>query len=87
MNEVLVLTQPACELCDHAKRVLEQLAPEYELTVRELSFDSEEGRALATAHRLLFAPGVLVNGSPFSYGRLSERKLRRTLDRHTSRQP
>ena len=30
---------------------------------------------------MLFAPGVLVDGRPFSYGRLSERKLRRTLDK------
>lgn len=30
---------------------------------------------------LLFPPGVLIDGEPFSYGRLSERKLRRELDR------
>jgi hypothetical protein len=29
----------------------------------------------------MFAPGVLVDGEPFSYGRLSERKLRRELRR------
>ena len=84
MSEVVLLTQPTCELCDHAKRILQRLAPEYALTVRELSFDSDEGRALATSHRLLFAPGVLLDGVPFSYGRLSERRLRRELDRRTN---
>jgi hypothetical protein len=29
----------------------------------------------------MFAPGVLVDGRPFTYGRLSERKLRRALER------
>lgn len=31
---------------------------------------------------MLFAPGVLLDGTMFSYGRLSERRLRRHLDRH-----
>lgn len=29
----------------------------------------------------LFAPCIFVEGAPFSYGRLSERKLRRELER------
>jgi len=28
---------------------------------------------------VLFAPGVLLDGHPFSFGRLSERKLRKAL--------
>ena len=83
MSEVVLLSQPTCELCDHAKHILQRLAPEYGFTLRELSFDSSEGRVLATSHRLLFAPGVLLDGTPFSYGRLSERRLRRELDRRT----
>lgn len=34
---------------------------------------------------ILFAPGVLVDGAPFSYGRRSERKLRRHLARRAGR--
>ena len=30
-------------------------------------------------HRVPFPPGVLIDGEAFSYGRLSERKLRREL--------
>jgi hypothetical protein len=81
MTEIVLLTQPACDLCDHAEDILHRLAPEYDLQVRELSFDSSEGRMLANRHLLLFAPGVLVDGAPFSHGRLSERKLRRELSR------
>jgi len=33
---------------------------------------------------MAFPPAVFVDGQPFSYGRLSERKLRRTLDRITA---
>ncbi len=84
MTDIVLLTQPACDLCDHAKEVLLRVAPDYDLTVRELSFDSSDGHALAQRHRLLFAPGVLVDGAPFSHGRLSERKLRRELARRTT---
>lgn len=83
MTDVLLLTQPACQLCDHASDVLERLSAEYDLTVRCVSFDSAEGNTLATRHRLMFAPGVLVDDQPFSYGRLSERRLRRELARRT----
>ena len=42
---------------------------------------SEILQRLATQGGLLFPPGILIDGEPFSYGRLSERKLRRELDR------
>jgi Glutaredoxin-like domain (DUF836) len=79
--EVLVLTRDHCSLCDHAKRVLERLATEYPLTVTVRELASPEGRALAERGGILFPPGVLLDGQPFSYGRLSERKLRRELER------
>ena len=84
MTDVVLLTQSACELCDHAQEILRGLANEFDLAIRELSFDSTEGRALATQYRLLFAPGVLIDGAAFSHGRLSERKLRRELSRRSA---
>jgi thiol-disulfide isomerase/thioredoxin len=83
--EVLLLTRDHCSLCDHAKRVLERLASEYPLTVKVQDLTSPDGRALAERAGILFPPGVLLDGEPFSYGRLSERRLRRELDRR--RQP
>jgi hypothetical protein len=79
--EVLLLTQDHCSLCDHAKRVLERLATQYPLQLTTLDLATPEGRALAERGGILFPPGVLLDGQPFSYGRLSERKLRRALDR------
>jgi hypothetical protein len=83
--EVLLLTQDHCGLCEHAKRILERLATKYPLTVTVQELASREGRALAERGGILFPPGVLLDGQPFSHGRLSERKLRRELDRR--RQP
>jgi glutaredoxin len=81
---IIVLTQPACGLCDVAKSILARLGEHYRLSITEISLDMEEGRRLAAQAGVMFAPGVLVDGQPFSHGRLSERKLRRLLDRRAT---
>lgn len=81
---VVLLTQANCSLCDHAKEVLDRVAIDYPLRVRTVDMADEEGMTLAARGGVLFPPGVLVDGRPFSYGRLSERKLRRELTRLAS---
>jgi Glutaredoxin-like domain (DUF836) len=78
---ILLLTQQHCGFCEQAQDILERLSREYWLSVSTLDMGSLEGQRLATQGGLLFPPGILVDGEPFSYGRLSERKLRRELDR------
>jgi hypothetical protein len=71
-------------MCELAKGILVRLADEYPLSITEIDLASDDGRRLAGDAGVLFAPGVLVDGQPFSYGRLSERKLRRLLDRNAA---
>ncbi|MFI7676330.1 glutaredoxin family protein [Actinophytocola sp. NPDC049390] len=78
--QITLLTQESCGFCDQAKQVLSRLVTEYPLQVTEIDLASEEGQRLAASAGVVFAPGVLVDGEPFSFGRLSERKLRRRLD-------
>jgi Glutaredoxin-like domain (DUF836) len=79
--EVLLVTQAHCSLCEHAKQILDRLATEYPLRITVVDLAAAEGRALAADGGILFPPGVFLDGEPFSYGRLSERRLRRELDR------
>ena len=79
MTEVLLLTKDDCHFCEQAKEVLGRLQGEYGLDVRELPLESDEGRRLAERSGALFPPVLFVAGEPFSYGRLSERKLRKAL--------
>lgn len=79
MTTITLLTQPACAYCEHAKQVLSRVALEHPLRVEEIPLDSPEGRVLATRHGVVFAPGILVDGEIFGFGRLSEKKLRRRL--------
>lgn len=78
--EITLLTQSECRLCERAKQILARLAVDYPLRTVEVDLFTDRGRDLGTHAGVAFAPGVLVNGEPFSYGRLSERKLRRHLD-------
>ena len=77
---VLLLTQKNCGFCRQAKEILDRLSVEFGLTVSTLDLDSHEGQVLAERSGMLFPPGIFLDGEPFSYGRLSERKLRRELE-------
>jgi glutaredoxin len=79
--EVTLLTQENCAFCDQAGELLERLSAEYGFSVRELDLNSPEGRVLAWHGGVMFRPGIFIDGDPFCYGRPSERKLRRELDR------
>lgn len=72
-----MLTQHRCGFCDDAQRILQAIARDY----RSVDLATSEGQAMAQRGGVLFPPGVFVDGDPFSYGRLSERKLRRELER------
>lgn len=76
---ITLLTQDDCAYCDHAKAVLARVGAEFPLEVSEISLATDVGRRLAAQHGVLFAPGILLNGESFSYGRLSERRLRKSL--------
>jgi glutaredoxin len=81
MIDVCVLTQPDCRYCDHAAQVLFKVAQDYPLAVTLIPLSSAHGAELAARHGVAFAPGILLDGQMFGYGRLSERRLRRHLAR------
>lgn len=79
MTVITLLTQSDCGFCDHAKTVLADIGRDIPITVEEVGLDSPRGQQLADGGWVLFAPGVLIDGQPFGFGRLSERRLRKAL--------
>jgi glutaredoxin len=79
--EVVLLTQQDCSYCDQAKVLLDRLSAEYAFSVATIELDTPEGQQLAESGEVMFPPGIFISGEPFSYGRPSERKLHRELDR------
>lgn len=78
---VTLLTQDDCTFCDDAKDTLARVGADYPLQVDEIGLDTLAGQALALGEGVFFAPGVLIDNAFFSHGRLSEKKLRRALER------
>lgn len=83
--DIVLLTQDHCGFCDQAKQVLDRLAAEYVISISQVDIASPEGQSLAQRGGILFPPGLFLGGEPFSYGRLSERKLRRALEQRIQR--
>ncbi len=81
MTAVTLLTKADCDLCDQAKATLERVAADYHLTIDVVALDSPRGKQLAIASGIAFPPALLLDGKAFSYGRLSERQLRKALQR------
>ena len=82
--EVLLLTKDDCRFCDEAKAILRRLGDDFPIRIKSTEIASPRGQALALQGGLLFAPGILIDGRPFSYGRPSEKKLRREFERISS---
>jgi len=80
--EILLLTRDDCAFCHDAEDILGRLSTEYGVSVRTLDLDTPEGQQLAERSGVMFPPGIFFDGRPFSYGRPSERKLRRELEKH-----
>ena len=80
MRIVTLLTKSDCMLCEDAKAALDELRGEFALEIETVDLASERGQRLALEAGIVFAPGVLIDGRPFSHGRLPRRKLRRELE-------
>lgn len=81
MVDVVLLTSPACHLCEDAKEALAELGREFPLAVREVGIGTPEGREIVERFRPPMPPAVVLNGSLFSSGRLPRKKLRKLLER------
>ena len=76
---VTLLTKANCEYCVRAKEILTRLGTEISFEIHVVDLESASGQALAAQHGVLFAPGILIDGRLSTFGRPSERRLRRDL--------
>jgi hypothetical protein len=82
--DIVLITPPDCHFCADGKAVLARLAADYPLAVREIAWSSDDGQALVARHGILFPPGLLIDDAFVGFGRVSERKLRRLLERRST---
>ena len=76
-----LVTAPDCHLCEHARGVLARLGQTWPVVVEEVAWSTPEGLALVQRDGVPFPPALYVGGELYGYGRLSEGRLRRLLER------
>jgi glutaredoxin len=76
---VTLLVTTGCHFCEDARDELTIRVDRGELKLNVVSIESEQGRALQTVHRPSMFPLVLLDGKPFSIGRLPRKKLDHAL--------
>lgn len=79
-TRITLVHAEACHFCTDAGEFLDELAHAFDLDVRGVQADSDEGRALIAQHRPAMSPLVVVDGAFFSHGRLPRKKLTRLLE-------
>jgi glutaredoxin len=87
VTEITIVTTADCAFCEQAKQVLARVGADAPLVVRDVPLDSREGRRITARVAAPFPPVVLLDGEAFSYGRLSERRLRKALAGQVSKAP
>ncbi|NQV07157.1 thioredoxin family protein [bacterium] len=75
------MSSTGCHFCSDARDLFRRLSIEFDVRVREVDLESMEGAAALRQWRVPFPPIVVIDGELFGYGRISERKVRRTLSR------
>ncbi len=80
-RHLTLVTAPECHLCEHARQVLARLGRDQRLMPSEVRWDSPEGQALVRRDGVPFPPALYIDGTLAGYGRLSEGRLRRILER------
>jgi len=76
---VTLLVTTGCHYCEDARGELTTRADRGDLELNVVTIDSEQGRALQATHRPSMFPLVLLDGQPFSIGRLPRKKLDHAL--------
>lgn len=76
---VTLLVTTGCHLCEDAQDDLTTRANHGDLKLVVVSIESEQGQALQALHRPSMFPLALLDGKPFSIGRLPRKKLDHAL--------
>jgi len=80
-NTIQFLTMVGCHNCAAAKKIFDEIMPNYsDVEVKEIDITSEEGQELVAKYAVLASPGIIINNELFSTGGVNRDKLVEKLD-------
>jgi glutaredoxin len=75
---VTLYSKPGCHLCEDARLLLDELAPDLAVTIQEVDIETDPELFERYRHRI---PVLVVDGRQIAEGRISERDVRAALAR------
>lgn len=76
MNKVQFLTMPGCHNCKAAKKILDEIMPDFpKVEVEEIDMTTPAGQELVQKYSVMASPGIVINGELFSTGGVDKKKL------------
>ncbi len=81
MIKLQLLTSIGCGHCAEAKKVLEEVKPDFpDLQIEEVDMTTEAGQEMLGKYMVMSSPGVIINGELFAQGGLDKEKLIEKLE-------
>ncbi len=76
-NKILFLTIPGCHNCEAAKKIFEEIMPEFsdKVEVEEIDMSTPEGQEMAGKYSVMASPGIVINEELFSTGGVNKEEL------------
>ena len=76
INKIQFLTMPGCHNCEAAKKIFDEIMPEFpNAEVEEIDMMTEDGQKLVQKYGIMSSPGIVINGELFSTGGVDKDKL------------
>ncbi len=81
MINIQFVTVPGCHECAKAKKIFEELKPQYpEMQVTEIDVSTPVGMGLVQKYGIFSSPGIIINDELFSTGALNKGEFIKKLD-------
>lgn len=76
-NKIQFLTIPGCHSCEAAKKIFDEIMPEFKdkVEITEIDITTPEGQDLTQKYSVMSSPGIVINDELFSTGGVDKEKL------------
>lgn len=81
MIKIQFLTMPGCHNCEAAKKIFDEIMPEFSDKVEftEIDMTTPKGQELVQKYGIMSSPGIIINGELFSTGGVDKERLIKKL--------
>ena len=81
MINIQFVTVPGCHECAKAKKIFEELTPQYpQMKIEEIDATTPKGVELIQKYGIFSSPGIILNGELFSTGALNKDEFVKKLN-------